>query len=234
MTALDDAPALPLVRACRRRKFRRPPGLGRATALAGAVLALLTSEPASRAMDFHAFTFDDGTVGIAAVGRISGDAPQGFLRSLQDASSTSRRVTVFLDSPGGDVRDSMELGRLFRTTGVSAEVARVGRNGASAGECFSACVYALMGARRRAVPPQSQVGIHRMVATEELAGEISEATSPELRAEHSAMRSILARYASRMGVDPGLIFSAERVSSERLHVLSQAEIQRWHLAGPHL
>ena len=30
------------------------------------------------------------------------------------------------------------------------------------GRCYSACVYALMGAATRVAPPQSRVGIHRM------------------------------------------------------------------------
>ena len=64
---------------------------------------------------------------------------------------------------------SMEMGAVLRKAGAEVVVARLaadGDGGAAviSADCFSACVYALMGASKRVIPVQSHVGIHRMFA----------------------------------------------------------------------
>jgi hypothetical protein len=45
---------------------------------------------------------------------------------------------------------------------------------------------------------------------------------------------MLSRYSSQMGVKSAVIDSAERTSSDSLHVLSNKEISRWRLGQPKL
>ena len=90
---------------------------------------------------------------IVADGEITNSTPQEFLSFVSQNLQGNVRAVVFLNSPGGRVVASMELGQLFRKLGVAAIVARAGQTyGGTAlagGHCFSACVYALMGGRKR-------------------------------------------------------------------------------------
>ena len=84
------------------------------------------------------------------------------LRRFRQAGSQSPRLrsVIFMNSPGGNVVASMELGadfRRLRAAVIVAGFASVGsRSGPVAGQCLSACVYALMGATQRVAPPESQ------------------------------------------------------------------------------
>jgi hypothetical protein len=91
-----------------------------------------------------------------------------------------------INSPGGNINDAMAMGRLLRSKGALAVVARTVpknctpsdqrdcRPAASAdasieaelrndsASCSSACVLLLLGAAAREVPPSARVGIHAM------------------------------------------------------------------------
>ena len=178
---------------------------------------------------------DDCPTAIEAVGQITPDTPGLLLAFLQGAGGGSQPI-VILDSPGGSVLASMELGILLRRIGATAVVAHAYAGGAggsvlTSGQCFSACVYAFIGARRRVVWDSSQVGIHRMSVVEE--GLDASGTAPVRRRslDNDDVRAVLMRYISRMGVSPALIEAAERVPSDDLKILSRGELRRWHLAG---
>ena len=102
---------------------------------------------------------------IAASGEIVESTPQAFIDFARAASANARvRSILFINSPGGRVTAAMRLGIAFRRVGAAVVVARAQQSADaqgefSAGRCFSACVYALMGAKKRIIPPQSQVGI---------------------------------------------------------------------------
>ena len=166
-------------------------------------------------------TYVDGRPGIVAVGQITMDTPFEFA-----AVPVAPGTQVYLNSPGGNVGAAVSLGNLFRSRGVTAVVAGVTETGVSMpGACYSACVYALVGASRRVVPGRSRVGIHRMqAATEDLTGSYE-------RAEHRAAASTLMGYTARMGVDPSMIASAERTPSASIHVLTPRELRRWGVAN---
>lgn len=170
---------------------------------------------------------------IVATGEITQATPDRFLRFVEtQAGRANLHSVVFLDSPGGRVLAAMEFGTLLRKVGAAAIVGGVYGDGAGGtvitnGRCFSACVYALIGARKRVVPASSQIGIHRMFAYED--------GDPQRREfDNGDMRSFLMRYSRQMGVSPALIAAAEQVPSTSLRILSRAEIRRWHLGVPHL
>ena len=177
---------------------------------------------------------------ISATGQITQSTPSRFLDFIQqNYDRRNLHAVVFLDSPGGRVFASMEFGTLLRKVGAAAVVARVDPDGNGGSvitnaQCFSACVYALMGARKRVIPGASQVGIHRMFAYEDHVNMFGSVTAREKRFDNGDMRSYLMRYSSEMGVSPALIAAAEHVPSDSLHILSRNEIQRWHLGVPRL
>ncbi len=173
---------------------------------------------------------------IVAEGAIGEDTPQafvGFLRSVAD--SPGLRDVVVINSPGGRVVASMRLGAALRKLGAAVIVARFaddgGRDFAMAGQCMSACVYALMGGVKRVVPPESRIGIHRMSSQE--VGSQGRSRRPD-RASYASddMVNALANYAAQMGVNPTVIRVAERIAPEEIHIVSPAELQRWRLASP--
>jgi hypothetical protein len=102
-----------------------------------------------------------------------------------------------------------------------------------AGQCLSACVYALMGAFRRVVPSESRVGLHRMAIPQPEARPRGVASGSGGLADPHLV-AVLARYAARMGVDPALVWSAESLSPGVLHILSAQEIARWRLGAARL
>ena len=143
---------------------------------------------------------------------------------------------MLLDSPGGRVLASMEFGKALRRVGAAAIVAGVSGDGEGSvaltnAQCFSACVYALMGASKRVIPSSSLIGIHRMFAYEADVDSSGEVESVHRRYDDGRMRSYLQEYSSEMGVSPGLISAAEHISSDHLKILSRSEIRRYHLGA---
>lgn len=216
--------------------------------LAAAALSLLTAvgaSPARADMSFRLVSVDSGRCGahcpqaIAADGEISDATPGEFIDFVR-ASARGRNVrsVIFLNSPGGKVVASMELGRIFRKVGAATVVARAVEDGEghahlAAGRCFSACVYALMGGRKRVVPDQSLVGIHRMFALEAGADPAGGGGGARRRYDNGDMRSALARYSASMGVSRDLINHAEHIPPDSIHLLSRSEVARWRLGSTH-
>ena len=173
---------------------------------------------------------------VVADGVIEQTTPQTFVDFASQASLSKRlRSVVFLNSPGGNVVASMELGYAFRRLRAAAIVAGYasedGRSGPVSGRCLSACVYALMGAFRRVVPSGSQVGLHRMSLPEPGEGQTPGGgrglADPRLVA-------VLAKYATRMGVASALVYRAESLAPGVLQILSPQDIARWRLASAQL
>jgi hypothetical protein len=207
--------------------------LGAAAAMAWcAAAAPAAAEPGQ--MTFRSVNFDSDACAancpqvIVADGVIEADTPQAFVDFAKEASQSKRlRSVIFMNSPGGNVVASMELGAAFRrlrAAVVIAGFATVGsRSGPVTGQCYSACVYALMGATQRVAPPESRLGLHRMSleAPDQSGGGLAD----------RRLVTILARYAARMGVDPALVWRAESLTPGTLHILTPGEIARWRLAS---
>jgi len=175
---------------------------------------------------------------ISGQGQIDDGTAQSLVEFLQQNGSGANRI-LLLDSPGGHVQAAMELGATIRRLGMAVVVARPGGGRAYDGNlppgiCYSACVYALMGGKKRVVPPQSRVGIHRMYNYSTNFDAAQGGFVSERYFDDGGMRRKLSNYARRMGVDSGLIDLAERSSPDQVHVLTRAEMQRWRLASQRL
>lgn len=209
-------------------------------AIMGSAAMMLLVLPAARAaaMSFQLVPVGDVArcgsrcpMAIAAQGEITNSTPEDFKAFVAANLSSEMLSVVYLDSPGGKVVSSMALGQVFRKLGVAAIVARPIENTGTAlqsGRCFSACVYALIGAKQRVIPPQSQVGIHRMF-TYDSANDPAGGTVRTLHHDDGGMRELIAKYSSEMGVSRGLIDAAEQTSSGTIRILSPSEITRWRL-----
>jgi hypothetical protein len=179
----------------------------------------------------------DCPVVISAEGEITNETPDAFLSFVENnVGHSNLHAIVFLDSPGGKVVASMELGKVLRELGAAAIVGRVGPDVGSgitdfmAARCLSACVYALIGAKKRVIPPESLVGIHRMFAYVDAVDAEGE-TGLYRRYDNGEMAAVLSRYTGMMGVSPRLITMAEHISSDRIHIMTRAEIARFRLGS---
>ena len=169
---------------------------------------------------------------IVAEGEITTRTPNDFAAFVRRQSQNpAARGVILIHSQGGRVGASMQLGKLFRDAGAAAIVGRVGPGGVVPGNCYSACVYALIGAKKRVIPKASRIGIHRMVAYE------SPGRGPEDLNQFEAVYATpdlvqrLSDYARSMGVSRELIHTAERVSHSRLRIVTAAEIRRWKVGS---
>ena len=199
------------------------------------------SYAADSEMTFRLATLAGGRCGaacpqvIVAEGIIEEGTPEAFIAFAKTAAVEARlRGIILLNSPGGRVVASMQLGAVFRKLHVAVAVARYEKlgelSGPTAGRCMSACVYALMGGAKRIVPPESQVGIHRMSTVDYGQTQPHQPSAPIVAYADDEMVSALARYAANMGVNPKLIRTAETISPDDIRILSPSEMRRWRLA----
>ena len=197
-----------------------------AAALAACGLVALLAGGA-RAMEFHLQSVGYGAECrahcprvIVAQGQISNSTPEEFIEFLREnAGDRDLRTVVLINSQGGYVVASMELGQIFRRIGAATVVSR---------QCLSACVYAFMGGVRRVAPRGTSLGIHRMFANTSDGGFES---APHRVYDDGSLAGALARYSARMGVSRDLIRYAERISSNSIHVVTPAQMTQWRLAS---
>jgi hypothetical protein len=174
---------------------------------------------------------------IAAQGEIGPETPDAFVAFVREnARGGNLHGIVLLDSPGGKVVASMELGQAIRKLGMAVIVARPAADQSRtmalvSGRCYSACVYALMGGRRRVIPPQSSVGIHRMFNYSTSFDIAEGGLVRERNYDDGGMLQTLSRYAAMMGVSTELVKLAERTSPDKLYMLTGADIARWRLGS---
>ena len=167
---------------------------------------------------------------IVADGEITERTPSEFAAFVKSqAVNRNARGVVLINSHGGRVGASVALGRMFRAAEAAVIVGRVGPQGVINGRCYSACVYALMGAKKRVIPRESRVGIHRMfaydaagVGPDDLGRTSRVYATPDLVAR-------LGEYAASMGVSRELVYAAESVSPERVRIITPQEMRRWRL-----
>ena len=179
---------------------------------------------------------------IIAEGEIDRDTPARFVRFIKANLRDKRmRAVIFVHSPGGLVVSSMQLGRLFRKLGAAVVVARVrqpsdgrGKTVFTSARCYSACVYALMGAKKRVVPPQSRLVVHRMFIYELLGDSSGGPATRQKTYRNDKLYGDLTRYARMMGVSRSVIDVAENTPPGEVRVISQSELRKWRLGVPRM
>ncbi|HLH90480.1 MAG TPA: hypothetical protein VKX28_18665 [Xanthobacteraceae bacterium] len=192
---------------------------------------------------------------IGADGAIDADAARR-LRALLGRIG-ERKLPIFFHSPGGSVEGALAIGRLMRARGLTAGVAWTVPQGCDAKQpreescdrlkrggreltaelntettmCFSACVYAIVGAATREIAPGARLGIHSSSFTfGDEDDSASARPSPRVMRETiEASYERLGRYFSEMGIDPDLVSAARAISNDKIRVLSRADIWRFKI-----
>lgn len=212
--------------------------------------------PKSPPMIFYLAKGDDDACGpgcgewIAAEGQFDADTAQR-LRSILNRLG-KRKLPIFFHSLGGNGMTAMAMGRLLReretTAGVS-ETIPAGCAGASdqdcralkqsgqvlpstlrnMANCSSACVFALIGAKVRQVPPGARLGVHspKVVVPWAQARKIGYSDRQIVSFEKTRLaeaNSQARRYVQEMKIDVRLFDLLLKVPNESVHYLSRDEI----------
>lgn len=124
-----------------------------------------------------------------------------------------------INSNGGDVAAATAIGRLFRKEGAWIEVD---------GVCISACVLILAGGVQRVVSSSAKVGIHRPYLATTPRRPL---TTDQVNSAYSAMLGDIRAYLREMNVSERLADAMLATKPEGVHMLTQAELDRYDLTG---
>ena len=123
-----------------------------------------------------------------------------------------------LHSPGGSVRDALQIGQAIRTADLKVMVAA----GAS---CFSACPYILAGGAQREVSRTALVGVHQHYF-----GENTYLPAFLLVSDIQAGQGEVMAYLDTMGIDPMVMSKALMTPPEDIYILTPEELETFRLA----
>ena len=164
------------------------------------------------------------------------------------ARPRNARLPIYFHSPGGLADRAFTIGRMFRERGVTAGVSKTEPEGCkkldekacnalkrsgqtltaelnSLGACNSACVYALIGAKVRHVPPGARLGVHSSKLITLYADGRITAVQPAAANSQTPKREAQTRkYIGEMGIDARLLDIASKVPHESAYYLNRDEI----------
>jgi ATP-dependent protease ClpP protease subunit len=124
-----------------------------------------------------------------------------------------------LDSPGGDIVESMKIGRFVRETATGTLVTK---------SCASACVFILIAGVTQTALDGAAVGLHRPIYdSKEFAG----LSLPDAEKKYKLLQAATRRYLEEMEMPTAAIEKMFSISSDDIYYLSRQEISRL-LVGP--
>jgi len=173
---------------------------------------------------------------IAAVGSITSETPRQF--ETFAGTHDVRGAVMALDSGGGSVLGTLELGRIVRRLDIMTTVGRTmtlppDKSGevratlSPKADCESMCAFLLLAGTRRYVPPEAKVLVHQIW----LGDRRDDATAASYSAEDIMViqRDIgrIVQFTAEMGGGVDLVETALRIPPwERLRPLSAEELIR--------
>jgi hypothetical protein len=142
-------------------------------------------------------------------GRIDADAPRRLTEALERVEG---KVSVWLNSPGGNLFAGMELGRILRKHGASTHI--VDYRTLRPGTCYSACAMTFLGGVYRFNENGGRYGVHRASLLVGPSGERD-------LGEH--LSAAIENYILEMGVDRRLVDLCLKAGRDEMYVLSSQE-----------
>ncbi|WP_280321202.1 ATP-dependent Clp protease proteolytic subunit [Sulfitobacter faviae] len=142
----------------------------------------------------------------------AGDAER-IVKQLSELTPTPEEI--YLNSPGGSVRDALELGRYLRREELNTAL----REGDI---CYSACPYLLAAGAARAVPESASVGVHQHYFGESTILPAFVAVEDIQRGQGEVMQ-----YLDDMGIDPMVMQHALVTPPDEIYVLLPEELRRY-------
>jgi hypothetical protein len=185
---------------------------------------------------------------IAADGRFEPSAADRLQLLLLGLGA--RKLPIFFHSPGGQGASAVAIGRILRARGMTAGVSRttladcVGKSEDAcqalkrSGKvlsaelsplsiCASACVFALIGAKVRQVPPGGRVGVHSGRVELSRPDYMPHVPEDQVRARAAEFEAQLPGYFKEMKIDVGLFNLGQTIPNEQIRFLNRNEIARF-------
>lgn len=180
-----------------------------------------------------------GAEWIAGEGTITEKTPSDFLRFLDENRSLEGiSSTIYLDSPGGNLRAGLELGLLFRERRFNTAVGRTtpleqdSGNPAptktqtiKSGLCASACAYAFLGGNNRSAST-GEVGFHQFYTESTLKNALTPSFNAMDISQTQATVGVIALYLKELSIDPEVLFLASTQEPNQIAFPTIAEMRR--------
>jgi hypothetical protein len=174
-----------------------------------AALAAETPVPMTVRVAPRSGAFQD-TALVYLDGRIDAGAPARLSKAL---TGITGKVTVWLNSPGGNLYAGMQLGRIIREHGASTHI--IDSRTLLPGECYSACALAFLGGVHRFIDNGARYGVHRAsLPVDRSSGE---------RDLGQDLSAAIGSYMREMTIDPRLLDLWETAAPDEMYVLSPQE-----------
>jgi len=165
--------------------------------LLGIVFGFEPLEPAASAAEVQVINGQFGNKFISISGRIEQEDAKIFAES----AVSSKADTVILNSPGGSVNSSMEIGRLIRARGMITVVTRNSY-------CVSACGLIWVAGVRRVLAPGARVGFHATFMTRD-----------SMRMESGVGNALVGRYLTLLNLPERAVVFATTAGPDSLNWL---------------
>jgi len=158
---------------------------------------------------------------ILASGEIDDRAAQDFSAFLK-AQRVGAGALVVLNSPGGDLLQSLVLGNKIRAAGLATTVVRYDRAAQQfrpGGVCASACAYAFLGGVERTVGEGARIGVHQIF--------LADQTQAMSAADGLELMSLVAVHVNRLCGNLDLLIPTMKTRPQDMHWLSAGELTRY-------
>ncbi|MGR3369134.1 MAG: hypothetical protein ACU0CC_01780 [Sagittula sp.] len=174
------------------------------------------SRDAGELPDRLTLTYEDATW------RLEGTIEDGDAQRLmpQITEADPKIETLVLQSPGGSVRDALDLGRHLRAAGIATSVL--------SGEiCYSACPYLFAGGATRTAEPSASIGVHQHYFGESTILPAFVAVEDIQRGQAEVMT-----YLDDMGLDVRVMSHALATPADEIYILLPEELERYGFITP--
>ena len=163
-------------------------------------------------------TDQDGQCFVRYSGRIDfGDVKR--FAELAKQKEIAQRLSLILDSEGGDVESAIAIGRIVRNLKASVGVH-------ASGKCYSSCIFVLAGGVVRWAGKESgPVGIHRPYLAE------TRKSYDETQRAHAVLELAAKAYLREMNVPDRLYDDMLRIPADRVRILTDKELEGYGLSG---
>jgi hypothetical protein len=205
--------------------------MGRAYSITSFIISLVLAlivVSAAKAMTFELIS-PPGACAAHGCVLASGEIDERTAHEFEDFARQTRLprgALVVLNSVGGNVVQSLALGKAIRQQGLSTAVATydagTGRM-REGGVCASACAYVFLGGVERTAGDGARIGVHQISARTDATEQLSAADSEWLV-------SLVAIYVREMGGDLGVLIPALATAPRDMHWLTRAELTRYGMA----
>ncbi|MBA4782006.1 MAG: hypothetical protein H2045_02130 [Rhizobiales bacterium] len=158
-------------------------------------------------------TFYDAGNGVAsAVGFIEAGTATSFREYIAAREDKSAIRTLYLHSPGGSVRDAIDMARIIRDQGIETILAKHAY-------CASSCPLVFSGGAKRKIDKPAALGVHQVFTSDTATGTLQQGIANAQSISADAQQLLI-----EMGVDPRAWIEAMATPKDKLYLFSDKEI----------